>query len=289
MAHDYEKTYSLTFSDEKSASKALNLMQDAYRSKLYECFQKAVCTPKEYVVIFPEGGKSLLSEELQQQAVECDYPPRGDYFLPVVFRFMEECYIDQFLESGTIQISTFKHCSRLEDSTRLDKKEGRSTILGVKGTYTMKSEMKMGDDVFILCTSLSSRYIKPDGSNSNTALEIYNLGGFVDACYEALKQSGYHILNVTLGPCFYSEKTVYGALSDDDINKLSDSKNLTLDDIFRIPSNIAGPKMYFQKPLEKAVEQEFRIIWHVYPEPQENTLIIKIDNPTKYARKVKSE
>ena len=52
-------------------------------------------------------------------------------------------------------------------------------------------------------------------------------------------------------------------------------------------NQIAGPKMIFQKPLEKAIESEYRMVWRVIPKPQDERMLIQIDHPTRYARKVK--
>lgn len=283
---DFEKTLYLTFSDQQSAADALNAMQYAYRSRLYEWHAHGQCTPSEFIVIFPEGAKSLLSEELQHQAKECIYPTQGAYFHPVVYRFIEDCYINDFLTTGTLQISTFKHCRQLEDTTRQDTKEGQSMIIGEYGGMHMETQMMMGDDVFLLCTSLASKYRDADGIVNETALEIYDLGGFVDACTKAIIDKGYHVLNVLIGPCFYSAKQIYGDLLEGETSKMQKGGDLTLEDIFAIPQRIAGPKMFFQKPLEKAIESEYRMVWVVYPEPKDDTILIQIENPTKYARKV---
>ena len=289
MAHKFEKTYSLTFSDAKSAVDTLNKMQYSYKSNLYYCSHKAVCTPNEYVVIFPEGGMSLLSDELQQKAEACLFPFGCGYFVPTVYRFMDEYYIDEFLTKGELQISTFTHCKRLEDMTRRDSNEGQSVIVGEYGDKRMEAHMGTGDNVFLLCTSLKSEYTNELGIANNAALEIFNVSNFVNACTKSILEMGYHVLNVQIGPCYYSEKKIFGLTNEGVIEKIINEENHTFDfdQLIKVQNQIAGPKMYFQKPLEKAVEQEYRIVWHVYPEPQDETLIIKVDNPTQFARKVK--
>ena len=107
MEQKFEKTYSISFDSHEKMAEALNLMQYQYRSPLYEWHAQGQCTATEFIVTFPEGAKSLLSEELQNQATECVFPFQGGYFIPTVYRFMEEQYIDEFLETGTLQLSSF--------------------------------------------------------------------------------------------------------------------------------------------------------------------------------------
>ena len=144
-----------------------------------------------------------------------------------MYRFIEEQYIDKFLEKGILQISTFKHCKRLEDPIRKDRKEGQSVIVGVRGAIKMETQMMTGDNAFILCCSLASEYKNDHGVINKVALEIANLERFVDECTKAITAKGYQVLNVQIGPCFYSEKEIHGELSEEDTDKLT-SKDFTV-------------------------------------------------------------
>lgn len=228
----------------------------------------------------------MLPEELQNQATECTYPFQGGFFVPVVYRFIEEQYIDEFLETGILQLSTFRRCGKLEDPMRKDGREGESIIVGVRDAMRMETHMRTGDEALLLCTSLASHYVDKNGEKCRCALEIFDVGGLVDACSEAIIANGYHIKNVQIGPCFYSEKKIFGELMEEEMKKFGKDGNLTLDDIFAIPQRLAGPKMFFQKPIEKAIEMEYRMVWLVYPDPQDETLLIQIEEPQKYARKI---
>ena len=76
---------------------------------------------------------------------------------------------------------------------------------------------------------------------------------------------------------------------DGEIEKIINDENHTFDfdQLIKVQNQIAGPKMVFQKPLEKAIESEYRMVWRVIPKPQNETLLIQIDNPKRFARKVK--
>ena len=286
MKQKFEKTYSISFDSHEKMAEALNLMQYQYRSPLYEWHAQGQCTATEFIVTFPEGAKSLLSEELQNQATECVFPFQGGFFVPVVYRFIPEQYIDTFLETGILQLTTFRRCGKLEDPMRKDGTEGDGIIIGEKGSMRMETHMRMGSEALLLCTSLTSHYVDAEGKKCKCALEIFDVGGFVDACSKAILAKGYHIKNVQIGPCFYSEKKIYGALQEEDMKKLGDDGNFTVEDLFAIPQRVAGPKMFFQKPIEKAIEMEYRMVWLVYPEPQDETMLIQLEEPQKYARKI---
>lgn len=284
----FEKTYLVPFADQKAAEECVQDLMKHYNHPPYTIQVRPTGYSVEYIVIFPAGAMSFLPEDLKKKVEECTFPIQCGYFHPVVYRFMEEQYIDDFLATGTLQISTFNHCRRLEDATRKDGKEGMSKVVGEHNGMRMETQMMTGDDVFLLCTSLASKYIDSNGIARQTALEIIDLGGLVDACTNAILKQGYHVINVLMGPCFYSEKQIYGELLEEETAKMQKGgDDLTLEDIFAIPQRIAGPKMIFQKPLEKAIESEYRMVWRVIPKPQDERMLIQIDHPTRYARKVK--
>ena len=288
MHHEFEKTYLVPFADQRSAVECLNDLMKEYNHPPYTINVRPTGYSVEYVVIFPEGAMPYLSEDLQKKAEMCVFPFQCGYFVPTVYRFMEECYIDEFLTNGELQISTFAHCKRLEDATRRDGKEGQSVIVGEYGEKRMEAHIGTGDNAFLLCTSLKSEYTNELGITSSTALEIFNVSGFVDACTKSILEMGYHVLNVQIGPCYYSEKKIFGLTHDGEIEKIINEENHTFDfeQLIKVQNQIAGPKMYFQKPLEKACELEYRVVWTVFPTPKERTLLIHIDNPLRYARKI---
>ena len=285
---EFEKTYLVPFADQKSAEECVRSLICQYNHPPYTIQVRPTGYSAEYVVIFPAGAMPFLPDAFQKKVEECTFPINCGYFVPTVFRFMDECYIDKFLATGELLISTFAHCKKLEDSTRRDGKEGQSVIVGQYGDMRMEAHLGTGDNVFLLCTSLTSEYIKDSGATS-TAMEIFDVSKFMDACTKAILERGYHVLNVLIGPCFYSEKKIYGLTPQGEIEKIINEENHTFDfdQLVKVQNQIAGPKMFFQKPLEKAIESEYRMVWMVYPEPKEDTLLIQIENPTKYARKVK--
>lgn len=286
MASEFEKTYLVSFNNQNLAEECMHDLIKHYNHPPYTIQVRSTGYSVEFIVIFPAGAMPFLPEELQEKVEECTFPIQCSYFHPVVYRFIEEVYIDDFLTTGTLQISTFNHCRRLEDTIRKDAEEGMSKVIGEHNGMRMETQMMMGDDVFLLCTSLASEYTDTNEASCRTALEIIDLGGFVDACTKSILKQGYHVLNVLIGPCFYSEKQIFGELLERETAKMQKGSDLTVEDIFSIPQRIVGPKMYFQKPLEKAIEKEYRIIWRVYPNPKEETLLIQIENPTRYVRKV---
>lgn len=285
----FEKTYLVPFADQKAAEECVQDLMKHYNHPPYTIQVRPTGYSVEYVMIFPAGAMSFLSEDLRQKAEQCTFPIQIGYFIPTVYRFMDECYIDKFLETGELQISTFARCGRLEDRMRRDGKEGQSVIVGEYGDKRMEAHMGTGDDVFLLSTSLRVEYTNNLGTVSDTALEIFDVGGFVDACTKAILEKGYHVLNVHIGPCYYSEKKIFGVAPDGEIEKIINDENHTFDfdQLIKVQNQIAGPKMVFQKPLEKAIESEYRMVWRVIPKPQNETLLIQIDNPKRFARKVK--
>ena len=52
----------------------------------------------------------------------------------------------------------------------------------------------------------------------------------------------------------------------------------------RMTSSIGGIKMFFQKPIEKRYENEFRLLWIVDNLKQNQDILVTIPDPQKYCR-----
>ncbi len=78
------------------------------------------------------------------------------YNVPIVYRFMDEQYVDDFWKNGVLKLTTFSKCKELEDKNRKDDKEGQSELFGYDNQYTLKIGFGVGSDAIMLCTSLCS-------------------------------------------------------------------------------------------------------------------------------------
>lgn len=285
-----EKTYILPYESEQEAVGKLNQLQNNYPSLLYNIEVIVEPHPVEYNLIVPLGALKYLTPEEQSLAEPYFAPIQYNVYSPILYRFFsKEEYIDNYVEKGELMLSTFARCKKLEDATRCDGKEGMSTLIGEEEEYRVEMSMGVGDNAFMLCTTLSNSYKDGSGIVADRYLEIFDIQGLIQAITKQLVDDGYDVHQVLCGPCTYSNKTLEGRL-DGDVKKMLDLMETTHtfnpEYMIAMQSKIGGPHMYFQKPIEKAVECEYRILWLVENLHGSETKKVTIPEPKKYARKV---
>jgi len=244
---------------------------------------------KSYDLILSEDGIKYLTEEDRSKLKEFSYPPQLVHNIPVINRFIDESYIDEFFNNGSLMLTTFERCKSLEDEIRRDDKEGYSHIIGHKNGLRIETETYVGADAFMLCGSLNDSYKKANGEEFKCYMEIFNIGLLIQEVCKSLEAKGFKVRNVLFGSCFYSlkktfEKEIKSFDPQESLKKMDETKGLDMN-LFYGMLDIAGTNAYFQKPREKSIENEFRLIWQVDPKPNDR-IIVTIGNPQKIAKKI---
>ena len=87
------------------------------------------------------------------------------------------------------------------------------------------------------------------------------------------------------GPCFYSKKEFHKKVDITTFkDKLDKEQVFDWDEMSRMTSSIGGINMFFQKPIEKRYENEFRLLWIVDNLKQNQDILVTIPDPQKYCR-----
>lgn len=222
---------------------------------------------------------------------DCELVPSQEnvsYNIPMIYRFIEERYIDSFFQTGTLKFSTFEKCKKLEDANRNDTQEGISVLNGYDGKYQIQCKIGVGCDAIILCTSLCNSYTDRNNITYGKSIEIFNVPGFISAISEQLKKMGYGLKSILFGPCFYSEKEFHKEVDFEMFREKTNQGMIDWDEMMRINQCISGPNIYFQKPIDKRIETEFRMIWLVDDLKGNEDIYVTIQNPEKYCKKVSS-
>ena len=133
-------------------------------------------------------------------------PTNVMYNTPVVYRFIDEQYVNDFWKKGILKLTTFSKCKELEDKNRKDDKEGQSELYGYDGSYTLQIGYGVGCNAIMLCTSLCSYYKNSDNKVYKKYIEIFDVNGLLFAIAEQLMEKGYSINEILFGPCFYRKK-----------------------------------------------------------------------------------
>ena len=140
-----------------------------------------------------------------------DYPRHAQsakleikHCMPVLYRFIEERYIDEFLSDGKLMISTIRHCRASENSKRADKHEAHYHYVLIDETGACQLDAMVADNAFVLCTSLTQ--CAAHEKEHLHCLELHNVELLVDEITSQLRGTGYDVCEVMAGPCNYAEK-----------------------------------------------------------------------------------
>lgn len=286
-----EKLYSLSFVSLEDAKKRMNEL-NAIRNDSCSMMQEGEWHIKNVRLIFPQSSLEYLTETERSKVKPFTFPTQFVSPIPILCRFMEEQYIDQFLKEGKLRLSTFVKCKSLEDSIRKDDCEGRSLICGTEGKYSCQMDVGVGSDAFLLCTSLKDSYTDSTGNKCDCYLEIFDIQGLAIQIAQYLSKNGYNVSQVLFGSCTYTEnKQFSGTLPQNTLSEIigetDKSSGLDFDKIFNMPGQVRDiTQQFFQKPIEKSIENEYRVLWLVEPKPKEDYIDVVINDPENYARKI---
>ena len=211
-----------------------------------------------------EAGK--LTQEEQTKLMAIKSIPIQAQPTPV-YRYLDKPeYVDNFFETGAIQISSFKKFSHHPDESFRDTEEGKN-ILAVNGkNSTLYALTESGKSCFILSTSILGPWVEIKKFKEQTCFEITNPWKFTMAIANSLDECS----NAVLGSCSYIPKRV--DIKDMPEHDLAEKYNTESSN--SINKDIKGLLQYstmFQKPMLYQEEQEFRIVWdmdHAVSEPE---------------------
>ena len=247
------------------------------------CFQ--VPEDELFRVIFPESVFEIVDFLQKDDCIRYDLQINVIYDIPILYRFIEEQYVDEFFKTGNLKLTTFENCKRLEDDIRRDSREGRSKLYGYDGEYTIEMDFGVGSDAIMLCTSLCSEYKDNKGTKFDKYIEIFDAQGLLFAIAEQLTKNGYVINAILFGPCFYTKKEFHDTVDSKAFRETLDKEHkFDGDEMMRIANTIGGNNMFFQKPINKRKENEFRLLWIVDNLEKNKDIFVTIPHPEAYCK-----
>ena len=242
-----------------------------------------------FSIIIPEHVFDIVGELRKEESAVFEPPVNVTYNCPILYRFIEEQYVDMFFKTGKLKLTTFENCKKLEDANRKDENEGRCDLYGYDGQYTIKMDYGVGSDAIMLCTSLCSDYTDDKGIAYKKYIEIFDVQGLLIAIAEQLKGIGCRVKNIMFGPCFYTKKELHGEVHSEAFReKLDKEKKFDWDEMTKLANTIGGNNMFFQKPIEKRSENEFRLLWIVDDIKKDQDIFVTVPNPERYCKIIDS-
>lgn len=223
-----------------------------------------------FVVGLFEEDCSKLPADIAQRVVPMHDEGVIRDVAPLVWRFLEDSYITDFLEKGELRLSTFGRCKSVI-SARTDGREGLAEWYDTDRKRI--ATCCVGSNAFMLCSSLSPFAANP--KKCKHALFILNLDGLIEEVTKGIREKGYDISAVVKGPCSYSSRQ----FMVDDVYPRTDEALQRLNDA-------PGDRLYMMKDarMKYMNEWEYRVLWLTDRSDIPEHLDVIVEHPCDYAQ-----
>lgn len=216
------------------------------------------------------------------------------YCHPVVYRFIEDEYIDEFFNTGALRLASMASLKKNRSTLREDIEEGEylfyfkddaGCVVGV--------DADIGQNAFVLstATSLAASHEK----SRPHCLEIRDVEKLAINVSEKLElEHGLNVKEIILGPCNYSERMRIITLppgkkfEEIGVKYCHAGQDEIIDGelLYGAIRSQFYDRVCFTKPARLMNEHEFRIVWLVDMEV-DSPVIVHVDSPHELAVKIK--
>lgn len=204
---------------------------------------------------------------------------------PVVYRYMEQKFIDEFFSSGRLLLSSFQQFAKHTDEQRKDSHEGANILTGLGANHTISAVTQHGHRSLIFCTSTRAdeELMRDFGADGYFRIkDSTQFGAAVASCLVGF-QSGLE------GFCIYKDSRIIerdiGKFSLDDLKDNPHDQNLSMDRVFAATAQIGGPDVYLVKLRKFSAQNEYRFVWDV-PYDVAETVFVECPEAVKFCEKV---
>lgn len=225
-------------------------------------------------------------EKTPERLKEIPFQPFIAPYIPMVFRYLEKKWVDNFFEDGSLRISSFKKFHQHSDEQRGDKQEGNNLVIGVQEKKYMYSLTFHGSDAFVLSTSLLLDKSLYSDFDVDSCFVIEKPFEFMDIISKQIP----NFKGINFGPCLYQplrqiRRNIKGLM-------IGDSKNqdtVNLDDIFKNINEAGGSDTLFLKTQNYSSQHEYRFLWHSFDNSLPEHLDIKVPEAREFCRRIQNE
>lgn len=202
---------------------------------------------------------------------------------PVLYRFMRDEQIDEFLNTGRLRISTIPSCRTLKDKKRSDESESFYQYELKWADITTDVNARVGENAFVLCFSLTQSACHD--SSCASCLEIHHWQPLVLEIGEQLRQQGYPIAEIFTGPCNYAAKVRSIDMRPMEYKEITTANNKVIPEkLSSLLVRFGREAFYMTKDFRFAEEHEYRFLW-LSNMPVKPTFVT-IQNPERFGCKV---
>jgi hypothetical protein len=207
--------------------------------------------------------------------VNFDVSPHHTGRRVTVYRYLDECWIDDFFAHGRLLLTTYERCRTHEHSVRRDEGEGKGQFYISHGDYGLAGMQTAGKRSYMLCASLLACEELMTRFGTTGYFCIDDVAGFCDAIAECLPS----FASSRYGTCAYvSERSITRhsaspippdptrlivAAESNDRSALEEAFEAMNRELARTVADHIGEEIYFLKPDGYSSEHEFRFVWTV--------------------------
>lgn len=202
---------------------------------------------------------------------------------PVVYRYMEQQWVDKFFETGELMLTSFTRCSSHCDEQRADEFEGMTLVVGRgPGNLRIESQVRMGADFYLLCTSVRGDESLMREFGCDGFFRINDTFGFALAI--AKKLGGF--LRGFEGMCSYTDRLVIERPIPAGLTALFDgSMPAALERQAAAVMQIAGVDALLAKRTAYANQFEYRLLWNVDHDVTD-TIVVRCPEAVQFCEKI---
>lgn len=205
----------------------------------------------------------------------------------VLYKYLNQEYIDNFFLTGEIKLGTFNAFKHIEDNNRADYQEGTNEykVWNKNRSFSWTLRRSTGDHNFIFCTSTSNDFetIGKNRFGCNGYFKITNSLGFAYEIAKVIKG----FTKGLEGPALYSETGETDFFTE--MYNVPDFDNTTyppeLYNTFHLISEI-NFDLCFSKRSLYSMENEYRLVWGLDHNAEETELIIKCPGALRFCEKI---
>lgn len=202
--------------------------------------------------------------------------------LPRVVRYMDEQWVDRFLEVGTLRLTSFRRCAKHDDDQRKDAREGRLSMQATAPDgSTLTAIVLPRPNLYMLCGSTVLDTAHRDLFQVSSGLVISKPFEFAAEIARALP----NCRCVAQGPCFYEPESVKrprlsAPLFTEDPKGEEDAMKVEA-----AINRLDGLESLFTKPNEPFSRQhEYRCVW-MMDKDAEDYLLVEAPSAARFCEK----
>jgi len=225
-------------------------------------------------------------ERTSERLIEIPHTPFANAYVPMLFRYLELEWVDEFFKTGKLRLSSFKKFHKHDDEQRGDTSEGSNSIFGNSPDHHLFAVTHSGNDAFVLSTSLTFNEQLYIDFKVDSCFVIEKPLEFMDCIIRAIPE----FKGINYGPCLYQpEKIIQRKIPSfnmDSIKCDENSNNVDMDKMFNLINQVGGNDVLFSKTIKYSNQHEYRILWHSFSDTMPDYIDVFVPEARVFCKQI---